>query len=345
MEKKRLNIAGGGLSGCVLALAALQRGWDVRLWQPPAGGESGPASRAAAGIVNPVTGLRFSRSWRIDSFLPESRAFFQWWEAAWGIKLWTDCPIYRLFKSQELRNGFFKRRSLEQLSPFAERMIEPGERVGPVRNEVGGVLIRGGGWVDVPRFLQAAEAFFRVEADWTDAAYDFDAEGREDFGLVVDCRGYCPEVVRHWPEVCWKPAKGEILTIEAEGLPEDRILNRAQFVLPMGAGRFRLGATYEWEDLTVGPTAEGKRDLVEAWKSWVEKGLPRVVGQAAGVRPIVRDQRPVLGRHRFCSNHFIFNGMGSKGVSWTPVLAGELLNFIETGAVLSPEINVGRFQK
>jgi glycine/D-amino acid oxidase-like deaminating enzyme len=53
-----------------------------------------------------------------------------------------------------------------------------------------------------------------------------------------------------------------------------------------------------------------------------------VTGQRAGIRPSTKDRRPLMGKHPIDENHFLFNGLGSKGISSAPTLAKEMLDFL-----------------
>lgn len=333
------TIIGGGLSGCVLALKLISVGMMVRVIDR---GNGQSASRAAAGVINPITGMRYSRSWRVDDFLPAAIHFYTEVEQEAGVQLWHPLAVCRLFKSPELRDGFFKRRSLEQLSPYAKRMVEPGEDVGPVFNAFGGVWIEGGGWVDLAAFLDVARQKIEACGEWVEQEVSVRELCGQTRGLVVDCRGFQPDQ-ELWPDLEWKAAHGDILTFESDGCSGDRILNRSQFILPVGAGRFRFGATYDWDVGEAEPRDKGRRDLLRAYSEWVKLGEPKLVAHHAGIRPIIRDQKPVLGWHPSISHLAIFNGMGSKGGSWAPKLAEELIDFLEGRQELAAEINVVRY--
>jgi hypothetical protein len=68
----------------------------------------------------------------------------------------------------------------------------------------------------------------------------------------------------------------------------------------MGANRFRVGATYRWPPFAEGPTAVGREEL--AARLSVITDLPfAVVGQRAGVRPAVRDRRPLMARRKLAA--------------------------------------------
>ncbi len=327
------------MSGCIVALTAISRGMQVRVMER---GNQQSASRAAAGVINPITGMRFSRSWRVDEFLPVAIKFYQRVEHATGARLWHPQPICRLFRSPELRNGFFKRRSLEQLAPYAVRMVEPEEVVGPVENRYGGVWIEGGGWVDLAAFLDVARQMIEQDGEWMTEEVDLADLGDRCDGTVVDCRGYCPDA-ELWGQLEWKPAHGDILTLKSDEKLPPCILNRAQFILPLEDGRFRFGATYDWELRDSAPSEQGRRALLDSMAEWVKVTDAELMDQQAGIRPILRDQKPVLGRHPDFPNLAIFNGMGSKGGLWAPYLAGTLLDHLCIGAELDRRIDIRRF--
>jgi len=60
-------IVGQGLAGSLLAYELMQEGKLVCIVDEH---HLGAASAVAAGIINPITGRRFAKSWRIDELLP-----------------------------------------------------------------------------------------------------------------------------------------------------------------------------------------------------------------------------------------------------------------------------------
>ena len=50
-----------------------------------------------------------------------------------------------------------------------------------------------------------------------------------------------------------------------------------------------------------------------------------------------------MGNHPLHSNVYIFNGLGTKGVSLAPYFAKEMLGFLENNKVLLDEANIERF--
>ena len=70
-----------------------------------------------------------------------------------------------------------------------------------------------------------------------------------------------------------------------------------------------------------------------------------VRGQRAGVRPAVRDRRPLLGRHPTVPGLSFLGGYGSKGVMLAPRLAQQLADHLENGGALWTDADLGRYAR
>ena len=64
----------------------------------------------------------------------------------------------------------------------------------------------------------------------------------------------------------------------------------------------------------------------------------------AGVRPTVRDRKPLVGKHPEFNNIYILNGLGTRGVMLGPAMAKALFENIENNEPLDKVININRFK-
>jgi glycine/D-amino acid oxidase-like deaminating enzyme len=136
------------------------------------------------------------------------------------------------------------------------------------------------------------------------------------------------------------PTKGQTLTIQSDNIPTHESINRKCFVLPTENKTFRVGATYEWSDSSLNITKEGK-ELLEADLNNLIQANYSVLEQKAGVRPTVKDRRPLLGKH---TNLFVFNGLGTKGYLIAPYLAYEMSQLLIHQKALNKEIDIKRYE-
>ena len=137
-------------------------------------------------------------------------------------------------------------------------------------------------------------------------------------------------------------AKGELITIHAPELEIDFLLKSTLFVLPLGNNIYKVGATFNWKDKTSNPSKEGKEELVENLKKVISVPYT-IINQTAGIRPTVKDRRPLVGTHSQYKNIAVLNGLGTRGVMIAPTVAKNLFNHLEKGEHLDVEIDIKRF--
>ena len=207
-----------------------------------------------------------------------------------------------------------------------------------IHAEHGGVMWKGGGWLDTRRFLEASKGYFREHGFFE--VREVDIEGPDPNAdvtvLCVGAAGLGAGPFEFLPE---RRAKGEILTVRILGFSEDRILNLNGGLVPLGGGLFRAGATYDWREFNDTITPAGRAQIEELIQSFTS--LPyEVVEHVAGVRPIVRRSQPVIGRHPERDDLAIFNGLGSKGVLYAPGVADRLAAHLGEGTAIESDLHV-----
>ena len=84
MKSAEVLIVGQGLAGTVLGWSLTRAGIE---WRMIDAGHERAASRVAAGIINPVTGQRWVKTWRIEELWPETRTAYLSIEQELGVTL------------------------------------------------------------------------------------------------------------------------------------------------------------------------------------------------------------------------------------------------------------------
>jgi len=133
-----------------------------------------------------------------------------------------------------------------------------------------------------------------------------------------------------------------LLTIQAPALNIDFLLKSTLFVLPLGNHYYKVGATFNWKDKTSKPSEEGKQELVEKLEKVISVPF-KIVNQTAGIRPSVKDRRPMVGVHPKHKQLCVLNGLGTRGVMIAPTVAKSLFLHLEQGKELDKEIDIKRF--
>ena len=159
---------------------------------------------------------------------------------------------------------------------------------------------------------------------------------------IVFCEGFGLKQNPYFKYLPMQEAKGELLTIYAPKLNIDFLIKAAVFVLPLGNDHYKVGATFNWKDKTLKPTQEGRSELVNKLNTFLTTPYT-IIDQTAGIRPTVKDRRPLVGVHPKYKQLAILNGLGTRGVMLAPILAKQLFGFLEKGLSLDLSTSISRF--
>ncbi len=287
-----VEVIGFGLTGACLALELQKAGHRVTVVDDGVGG----STLVAAGLVNPVAGRNFQPSPEVNEAWKVAEEFYR----DLGEDLFTPLPILRLWRDEKDRAKFDKKRDL--LEGWIEKVDEKG------------VTWRGGGWLNCPLFLERARARFLENGG------EF-IERSMAVGPIY-CTGAAGLLRGEFADVIHRSAKGEILTMRVPGWNESRILNRNGWVIPIGEDCYRVGATYEWDELESGPTDEGRAKVCRLFETFTDREY-EVLDHVAGIRPIINRSEPVVLHQAGLG--WMINGLGSKGVIYAPRLAEQFV--------------------
>jgi glycine/D-amino acid oxidase-like deaminating enzyme len=334
-------VLGRGLAGVVMSETLARRGLRVAVIDKP---RAGRASWVATGIVNPIVLRRTLPSWRASELLAIAGAFYRDLEQRYQTRFWHPMPLVELFPTAH-EAGIWK---LRLKDPAIARLISAGPAGDPAVAELpqpyGHGVVQRSAWLDVRALMNAHEQRWMANgdllfADVQDADIAMDDDGVHVHGLSAPLMIRCTGPFDTLPGLV--QVGGEGLTVRLERCRLKTMVHRGIFLLPEGNDRFRVGATFIWEDVWKGPSEEGR--------AWLLDQLARVVGGPvevlehwAGVRPAARDRRPLLGR--VAPNVAVLNGLGSRGVTLAPWCAEHLMGHLLDGAGLDPEADIARFQ-
>ncbi|MCS5490110.1 NAD(P)/FAD-dependent oxidoreductase [Algoriphagus limi] len=338
-------LIGGGLAGSALGYRLIQAGKSIRILDQP---EKNQSSRIAAGLYNPVTGRKMVKTWLADQLFPEIEPFYKEIEEKTGVDFLRSETIYRPFISIEEQNEWMGNSSDEAFIPYIRELVT--ESQSPHLNDpYGGVMLQQSGWLDIPTFLNAFKEkfseYFQLE-EFTEENLHFDNGSWHYRDLestaVVFCNGVHSAESSFFGFLPFAPVKGEILEVKQEFCP-DYIVNRGVFRVHLGEGIHRVGSTYTWHDLDIGPTERAKNELLERLQVLVNLPVKEVVSHKFGIRPATKDRKPFLGKHPRHSGVYIFNGFGAKGVSLVPFFSKVMEAHLLRSEPIMKEVDIARY--
>lgn len=340
----KILVIGQGIAGSMLAWTLQQRGVQVHVAD---GNLAGASSIAAAGIINPVTGKRFVKSWRLDEFFPVAQAAYQAIEQAFQVRIWSEQPIVRLLAKPEESNDWATRCALPDYATHLSEsdaaadwagLIKPGFRYG---------VIRRAARVNFPVLMAALRQQAIAEGRFWDKSIEYhtvETLARE-FDGVVFCEGYRGQTNPYFPYLAWQIAKGEALLIRflEESVPFiGQMLKKTMTLVPVGENLFWAGGSYQWHYPDLSPSESEKAFILQHLKDMLAVPF-EIVDHWAGVRPTVKDRRPLLGRSSIHPKVFIFNGLGTKGALLAPFWAEHFSDFLLDRKPLEKEVDIRRF--
>ena len=339
-------IVGCGLSGISFAEEALRHNKTIVVVD----NDSQNSSKIAGGLYNPVILKRFSEVWEAQVQLATMNEFYTQLKPKIGRQFDYKLPILRKFFSIEEQNNWFAASDKPALAPFLSTHLHFKEYKG-ISAPFGYGEVLHTGYVDTASLLESYKNYLKENHWFRQESFDYAAIVFEENSVrykdiqakhIIFAEGFGLHANPYFNQLPLDGTKGELFIIKVPNLDLDVIVNTSVFILPLGNDLFKVGATYNWEDKTDLPTEEGKTELVTRIKEIINCDF-EIVTHFAGVRPTVRDRRPLVGTHSIYTRLHILNGLGTRGVMLGPSMAKALYESIECQIPLNKEIDIQRY--
>ncbi|MDA9774116.1 FAD-dependent oxidoreductase [Saprospiraceae bacterium] len=346
-----LLIVGQGLAGINLSYDALSKGLDVHHIHFPTVGES---TKVAAGLINPITGRRFVKSWLIDEVMPfAEKRYSDFGDLLKGNYI-SLLNIVRVFHQAEDENTWLAKSADPYLAQF---LLEKSEWSGG--SEFHSKL-------KIPELIGELQNCFKIHLNDLQKDYHNYLETQElisyemfDYNQclkVADCFKYKNISARTvifadgWKVLDnpffsndpFSPAKGELLIIKIPDLKLNKAYKKSSFITPLGNDLYWVGATYEWQNYDTSPTEKMKSRILKHFHEMIDTPY-EIVHHLTGIRPSSKDRRPVIGESSSHQGIFTFNGMGTKGSSLAPLFSKMLIEHIFENKEIMEEVDIKRY--
>lgn len=364
-------IIGQGIAGTMLAYFFEERGISFKIadavdynltkskqsslksnYKHPAHG----ASNISTGIINPVTGRRFVKSWMIDTLFPFAEKTYLAIEKKLQTSLYKKTPLYRTVPDQKAMNDFLLRLDDPEYQPFFSDNLDfqPNNQHFNITKK--GILTTQAAKVEVLHLLQAYRKhltqtntfiqeninFNQIETD--KCAIKFNNELTQDFKRLIFCEGYRVKDNPFFNFLPFTSYNGQALIIECPQLQLDYLLKSGVYIIPLGNQQYQIGTSWDWDIDEPTTTPEAYQNLQKKIDALLKVPF-KIIDHKAAVRPTIKDRRPVLGKHPHHPHIFILNGLGAKGISLSPYFASQFVQFLVDDIPLIKEVSIERFIK
>ncbi len=359
MENIDFIIVGQGLAGSVLAYLLLKKGQKVVVIDKYTEGGKKSSSQIAAGVINPITGMRFVKSWRIDEFLPVARTMYLEIEKVLGIKIWHERLIFRTLRNIEEENNWLLRSTFLDYKPYFgntppsvsesnKSKFKPFYALSEVKN---------GAQVNLPALVHAFRQYFEQKQmlliDNFDANELFISDNSITYkdlkaSKIIFCEGINAMHNPYFNYLPFNPDKGELLLVRIPNLDLNHIFKNKMAIVPLHDTEgwqkdlYWVGATNAWTFENDLPNDVNKELIINELHKILNVPF-EVMAHRAAIRPTVKDRRPFLGIHPQYSPLGIFNGFGTKGASLVPFWAEHFCTCLLHGESIEKNVDIQRF--
>jgi glycine oxidase len=343
-------IVGQGIAGTLLAHFLRKQGLSILVVDDA---YKRSATQVAAGIINPITGRRYVKSWLVDQLIPFAKKTYQEIEEIIGVECFHENRILRsLFNHREESDWLIRTADplyedymldTVDLGAYAQQ-TEPAYSYGEVQHAA---------QVDIGTIAKYYRQILEADHQFRELQFDYEALEIKPEGIqyedveanqIVFCEGAKAKQNPFFNYLPFGGAKGEVLIIRIPDIQFEKILKHRVFMVPLSDGTYWIGATYDWKYDHDETTPEGKQFLKDRLDDFLQ--LPyEIVEHKAAIRPTVKDRRPFLGRHPQLAPLTIFNGLGTKGASLGPFWAAHMTQFLLNNRILDKTVDIRRFEE
>jgi glycine/D-amino acid oxidase-like deaminating enzyme len=333
-------IVGQGLAGSLLAWELLRR--DCKVIIVDNGQEN--ASQIAAGLINPITGLRFVKTTDIEQLLPAAVSYYADLAAFFGQAFFIEKPMLRIFQSQQEAQNCQKR----QQDPTYQDYWQPISHAShpQLATPYGYVQQKQTGYLATLPLLTCLREFFIARGCYQQTEFDYAAIRLEPVlrwqnitaQQIIFCEGYRLANNPWFGGLPLQAVKGELLTVQHHADWPDAIVNNGHWLVPLNPQYIRIGATFDRDNLDTQVTVQGQAQLLAIWQQMTGNLPATVIKHQANIRPCTLDKQPFVGLHRQYPQLAVFNGFGAKGSVQIPWYSQGFVDALLNGAAVPADI-------
>lgn len=342
-SSERIVIVGAGIAGCLLARNLAERGLDVTLLDSDTEAGSG-----ASGNFQGATYIKLGVDYNDQSELAlTALTFTQRYYNRFRDQHWHPTGLLQLAWSeqeQDRQRRFLERNHypIEVLYPVDQQRAS--ELTG-VATATGGLWFPGSGWLEPARLCaeladhpNIRKAFGVTVGELEPAPEGWRIEIDEDSPLiakqVVLCAGHLtPQLIPIAGAFKLKSIRGQVTHLNAADMTNpNAVICGPRYLNPAHQGQALTGATFDLRDNNPEPTSDGHHENLSALAEFLPgvvrdpSDQAKIASGRVSFRCATHDYQPVAdelcdaaGQRRH--NLYLFTGLGSKGLTYAPLLA------------------------
>lgn len=339
-------IIGQGISGTLLSFKMMQQNISHVVID-----HSKPytASKVASGVINPITGRRFVKTWMIDELMPFAKNTYKSIEQLLNISIFQETSVLDFHTTEQMQRAFDERAKSETV--FLNTNIEDEEfnKYFSIENGLGEIAPCY--LIDLNVLIESWRNYLLKKEILIDSIFDEDEviidvnkvnykniEAKK----IIYCNGVKAMQSKWFQHLPFAPNKGEALIVEILSLPKNHLYKNGITIVPWKENLFWVGSSYEWNYENENPSKSFKEKIETVLNEWLKMPF-KIKEHLSSLRPTNTERRPFVGVLQHLPQIGILNGMGTKGCSLAPYFANELVNHLLTNESINKEVDVNRF--
>jgi len=340
-------IVGYGIAGLSLAYKLIKEKKDFVIFDLPRTN----STYQSGAVLNPTILKRYTLSWKGLEFMKFAKEFYLEFEKKYNVKVYDNILIHKYFSNKQEQNYWIEASGFKSLENYLDhKIITKYNNQFLLKNGYG--ILKNTAKIDPKLML---DTFKSNSGKDKFIVKDFNHSKLKIFDkyviydnvtskFIVFCEGVQIKKNIFFNYLPLTSLKGEFLLIKAPKLSNKHVIKSSVYIIPINKGIFWVGSTFDFNDKSTKITKEGYNFLLSKLNSLISVPY-EIIDHKVGFRPVVKDRRPILGRHPKYKNLLLFNGLGTRGLMLAPLLSIWLYDNIEHNKELQNEISINRFEK
>ncbi len=304
------------------------------------------ASEISSGLINPITGRKYVKSWMIDQLLPVAIETYGEIEQATKCKIINNIPIVRALHNPNDENEFYSKVNHQNYEEYMSDHYDGPSYSNVLNDTFSFARIKNSFNIDTSELIRNFKKIEKGKGNLIEEKFEYDELKIFDTHLkykdqkanhILFAEGANARFNPYFNMLPFRPVKGEVFICELSDFPRSHILKYHKFIVPYGDDLFWIGGTYEWDFQDTSPSEKGSTELHSFLKTYMKCDW-KIVDHQAAIRPATKFRKPFIGSHITYSNLHIMNGLGTKGISLAPFWAKFLISKIQEGLTYHHEL-------
>ncbi len=340
-------IVGYGIAGLSFAFKLIKEKKDFVIFDVPRTN----STYQSGAVLNPTILKRYTLSWKGLEFMKFAKEFYLEFEKKYNVKVYDNILIHKYFLNEKEQNYWIEASGFKSLETYLDhKIITDYNKLFLLKKGYG--IIKNTAKIDPKLMLDTFKLNFGKDKF---IVKEFNHSKLKIFDEyvkyenvtskhIVFCEGVQIKKNIFFNYLPLTSLKGEFLLIKSPKLSKKHIIKSSIYIIPINKGIFWVGSTFNFNDKSTKKTKEGYNFLLSKLNSLISVPF-QVIDHKVGFRPVVKDRRPILGRHPKYKNLIFYNGLGTRGIMLAPLLSKWLYDYITGEKKLYNEISINRFEK